>query len=293
MPNSSKKLMSAQLLTHYQDIFRCPICFVPMRMDRWQSLVCRNGHCFDVAKQGYVNFLTRSHKTKYGRSLFEARRAVCESGFFDPLHAVLGEKISRGLHSGAPAKILDAGCGEGFHLVRLQDRLAQTADLLLVGADISKDAIRCAAGGYSRAIWCTADVANSPFADRQFDVLLNLLAPANYAEFRRVATGGGTIVKVVPERGYLREIRELLYDEAEPKRPQSGMTGRELFQAHFELTNADRIIYRVDLDDSTAGALLDMSPLVWGGTEDRLRKVRQADLRTVTVDLTVLWGKNR
>ena len=58
-------------------------------------------------------------------------------------------------------------------------------------------------------------MANCPFQDEQFDVILNILSPANYAEFTRLLKPGGLFVKVVPESGYLKELRDVFYDEPE------------------------------------------------------------------------------
>ena len=48
-------------------------------------LVCTDNHSFDLSKNGYVNLAPQAHVTKYDKSLFEARKTVMSSGFFDPV----------------------------------------------------------------------------------------------------------------------------------------------------------------------------------------------------------------
>lgn len=42
-------------------MFTCPICKESLQLNG-KSLVCENNHCFDYAKQGYVNLLPVQQK---------------------------------------------------------------------------------------------------------------------------------------------------------------------------------------------------------------------------------------
>ena len=42
-----------------ESLFACPICQAPMHLDL-SSLVCQNRHTFNIAKQGFVNFLRQN-----------------------------------------------------------------------------------------------------------------------------------------------------------------------------------------------------------------------------------------
>ena len=42
-------------------IWRCPICVASMQKQE-KGIRCLNGHCFDVAKSGYVNLLPVQQK---------------------------------------------------------------------------------------------------------------------------------------------------------------------------------------------------------------------------------------
>ena len=53
-----------------ESLFACPICQAPMHLDL-SSLVCQNRHTFNIAKQGFVNFLRqtkgRSEERRVGK----------------------------------------------------------------------------------------------------------------------------------------------------------------------------------------------------------------------------------
>lgn len=146
------------------------------------SLVCNNHHCFDLSKHGYVHLAARTYKTKYDRQLFAARRAIMEQGFFDPLYEVLSEVI---LHTTEPEEsrmyVLDAGCGEGYHLTQVRKRVMQTseASFIGVGVDLAKEGVMLAAKNDPEVVWCVGDLTKAPFADRQFHSILNLLSPCH------------------------------------------------------------------------------------------------------------------
>lgn len=288
----SKKRISADVIVQYQEIFRCPVCFGQMQVVNLQSLICINQHCFDVSKQGYVNLLTRASKTKYDKRMFESRRMICRSGFFEPLNAIISDKIINQLRTNERTKVLDAGCGEGSQLTSIQERILQnaTSSLLAVGIDISKEGIHSAAAEYSNAIWCVADIANCPFANHQFNFILNVLSPANYSEFQRMIADDGMIIKVIPERDYLKELRDIFY-EGSQKQGYSNENTLDHFNENFKITDVENVRYQVALDDSLIEPLLRMTPLSWGTTEERLQKIHEMNLQHITMDLTILFGK--
>lgn len=288
----NKKLMSAEKIESFQRIFRCPLCKEQMRIIHAQSLVCGNQHCFDLAKQGYVNLLARAGRTKYDQKIFEYRRVISKGGLFNPLHAALSEIIRSQLPNNGPVSLLDAGCGEGSHLNRIQMEINQknTNPLLAVGIDISKEGIGYAAAEYANAIWCVADIANCPFADQQFDFILNILSPANYSEFKRLIADNGLVIKAVPEQSYLKELREVFY-EGSDKQVYSNSLTIDHFNDQFELLDVESIRYQADLHESLIEPLLGMTPLAWGTSNERIEKVLRMNMKQVTMDFKILVGK--
>ncbi|MFQ9445985.1 MAG: putative RNA methyltransferase [Christensenellales bacterium] len=53
--------------------FRCPICSGSFRQEG-KSLFCERGHCYDIARQGHVNFAPNAKQSFYKRSCLRAAR---------------------------------------------------------------------------------------------------------------------------------------------------------------------------------------------------------------------------
>lgn len=196
-----KPAVLAQKLAPLMPVLRCPRCQSAFALNG-TSLICENRHCYDLSKRGYVN-LAPSHDQaaeKYDAELFDSRRLVFEHGFYQPI----AEAIAQWLPD-APITVLDAGCGEGYYARLLADQFPQAQ---LIGLDISRDAITAAAREPGRANWLVADLKRLPVADHSADILLDVLTPADYAEFRRVIKPDGLMIKVVPGADYLCEVRK-------------------------------------------------------------------------------------
>ncbi|MCC8437554.1 methyltransferase domain-containing protein [Brevibacillus sp. M2.1A] len=280
-------------ISQYVEIFRCPICQSAMRNVPVTSLVCNNHHCFDLSKHGYVHLATRTYKTKYDKQLFAARRAIMEQGFFDPLYDVLSEVI---LHrtdaEESQMYVLDAGCGEGYHLTQARQRVMQTSKVPFVGVgvDLAKEGVMLAAKSDPEVVWCVGDLTNAPFVDRQFSCILNLLSPSNSDEFHRLLADDGRMIKVIPEANYLRELREALYQET-PKTQYKNTRTIEHFKTSFQLIGKERVQYQFRLEEERLVSLLQMTPLAWGATPEQLKRVSDLAGVDITIDLAVLIGR--
>lgn len=251
------------------------------------------GHCFDLARVGYINFLSSAHKSKYTKDLFEARRRFLHNGFFDPLLSIISKWILENL-KGAPLKLADVGCGEGSNLSRLENMLRRTkgGEILSVGLDISKEGIHLASKEYPRAIWCVADLAKVPFKAETFDCLVNILSPANYAEFHRVLGSEGVLIKVIPAGGYLRELRENLYQDTD-REVYSNRATLKVFLNKMDFLESQDLEYRIGLNQTQIKDLLQMTPLLWGVSEDQLEGIRTRTELEITIAVKVLFGKKR
>lgn len=293
MFQKSKKLISASIFDKHQEIFRCPLCKKTMQVVHLQSLVCSNHHCFDIAKQGYVNLLSRGISTKYDKKIFEYRRLISKDGLFNPLYGAVSRIIMNHHHhsSNEPIRVLDAGCGEGSHLNNILTELNRTKpmDLLAVGIDISKEGISFAAAGSSSTIWCVADIANCPFQSQKFEFILNILSPANYSEFQRLLSDHGLVIKVIPNQNYLKELREILYMGSDKQTYSNSLTISH-FKKQFNLIDVESVRYQVNLSEQLIEPLLGMTPLSWGTSDERIEKVLQLNLKQVTIDFKVLIG---
>ena len=73
-------------------LLRCPICHGALTLKE-KSLVCERRHCYDIARQGHVNFVPNQKDSFYTKELFESRAAVFAAGVFEPVIAALTEAI--------------------------------------------------------------------------------------------------------------------------------------------------------------------------------------------------------
>ena len=139
----------------------CPICHLPLAQEG-RSLRCGRNHSFDVARQGYVNLLPVQQKRSLNpgdtREQVLSRRAFLEAGYYAP---ILNTLIETAKELGITGPIIDVGCGEGYYSAQLAEVLGAE----LMGFDISKEAVRCAAAKYKGRRWICGTAAHLPIPD--------------------------------------------------------------------------------------------------------------------------------
>ncbi|MFW6149719.1 MAG: putative RNA methyltransferase, partial [Atribacterota bacterium] len=254
-------------------IFRCPICRQSMSIKN-NSLLCLKGHCFDLSKNGYINLLNNPVHSKYDKQMFSARKIISQSGFFQKLNEKIGDITLKEINDKQinRLKILDVGSGEGSNLVAVSKYLHHHVNFeyVRIGLDISKEGIQIAASEYPGYIWCVADLADSPFKEKQFDIIINILSPANYQEFSRLLKNDGFLIKVIPGNQYLREIREAFYQQEE-KQSYSNEGVIKLFEKNFHILKKDHLLYQQKIKPEGITSLIKMTPLSWSIKKEDLQ----------------------
>lgn len=186
----------------------CPICGLELNQVGKQY-VCGRNHSFDVARQGYVNLLTvqQKHALHPGdtREQVLSRREFLEAGYYAPIARALIETAQEWNLTGP---ILDVGCGEGYYSALLADALGAE----LTGLDISKEAVRCAAGKYKGKQWLCATAAHIPVATESAALVTSLFALTLPEEFRRVLQPGGYYFQVLAAQDHLLGLKGIIYD---------------------------------------------------------------------------------
>ena len=264
-------------------VLACPAC--GLRLNRQDAtFACANGHVFDVAREGYVNLLLAQHRHSkdpgYNREMIGARRDFFDNAHYERLADEIAEIVAGYLPDEAPAAVLDAGCGEGYYLRRLQHYLAgigRSGSMLRCGLDISKHGIRVAARRDPEGLYAVAGTFRMPVVSASVDVLLSHFSPVSVAEFRRVVRPGGVVLVGGPGEDHLFSFKELLY--ATPERFESSGSLPE--SDGFELITAHRIQYKLELrGPGQVANLLAMTPFYWTADQDtqaRLQAIRELD----------------
>lgn len=268
-------------LETHQEQFLCPVCKKSIQLEGY-SLICAENHQFDLSKKGTIYFLSHSIQTDYNKKMLIHRSKMIQSGMYQPLlEKIIGDMDLTG-------NTLDVGCGEGSFLSEL-------SSLGLVGPkfgfDISKDGIYLASNQPIEAFWCVADLTNLPFADQSMDTVLNIFSPSHYSEFQRVLKQEGTVIKVVPETDYLKELRTAFYPDDETKQTYSNEKVLAKFYKEMDILSDERVTYSFSIPEENRLDLLEMSPLEWGVAEEVKEAIQKNPLSDITIDVRMLKGK--
>ena len=251
----------------------CPVCSEELnKQDR--SYVCPNRHSFDVARQGYVNLLTvqQKHSLNPGdtREQVLSRRAFLEEGHYAPILNALMETAK---DLGITGPILDVGCGEGYYSAQL----AQALKAELVGFDISKEAVRCAAAKYKGPTWLTATAAHIPVEDGSAQLVTSLFALTLPDEFSRVLADGGYYFQVLACQDHLLGLKSIIYPELKfkEKDPVPELPG-------FDLVKSIPIRFTFTVEGEQIQNLFSMTPHVFRIGKDGAERLKNTQTLTET-----------
>lgn len=267
------------------NLFICPLCAEPLSQEPACSnhpLRCVNNHCFDIAKEGYVNLLPvqkkKSKEPGDSPEMIQARRAFLNAGFYTVLAQGVLELLAEQLEP--DMSILDLGCGEGYYTRYLHQKLSEQGGFELYGIDISKTAIRYAAKQYPAASYAVANAFELPFADGSIDKVLQIYAYGNPQEISRVLKPEGEYIIVSPNENHLLELKQRIYDKVnthELPEPPEG----------FEAVSTQRISDTITPDTSARANLLKMTPFYWAAVKEKQEKIEQAEPFSISLDFTI------
>ena len=264
--------------------FCCPLCGGVLT-ETPSGLRCPSGHCFDQAKEGYVNLLpvNRKHSKTPGddKGMVSARREFLEKGWYAPLREAL-ETLTAELTGPEPV-VLDAGCGEGYYTGGIREALLRAGKApRIAGIDISKAALQKAGKRYPGIEFAVASAYRLPVPDESTDLLLNVFSPLAIEEFRRVLKPGGAYLYVVPGARHLWELKEILYENPYPNKEK---------ETPYEGFAYDRIVpvnYTVQLPaQADIHALFQMTPYYWKTSKEGAARLSKVQQMTCEIDFKV------
>lgn len=263
----------------------CPVCGGVLHREE-HSLRCGAGHCYDIARQGYVNLL-RSNQSKSKRHgddkrMVAARTSFLDAGYYAPLRDAVAAAAAEFISG--DADVLDAGCGEGYYTAQVLHTLQQQGRTPSVcGVDISRDALICAHRRAPELTLAVASIAHLPVADASCDLLLNVFAPHDAGEFARVLRPQGTLLRVIPLERHLWGLKCAVYDRPyENEVPDLALPG-------FVLTDRRELRGTVTLrSQAEIEALFCMTPYYYKtGARDQA-KLRALDTLTTETEFALL-----
>jgi 23S rRNA (guanine745-N1)-methyltransferase len=183
--------------------------------------------------------------------------------------------------------VVDVGAGTGYYLAAVLDRLPERAGLAL---DISKFALRRAVRAHRRIGAVRCDVwRRLPVADSAASLALNVFAPRNGAELRRILSPAGRLLVVTPMPDHLGELTGPLGLLTVDPRKQERLT--EKLSPYF--ASAGRREHRVmlSLTQGAVSALVAMGPSSWHADPPalaaRIGQLREPISVTLAVALSV------
>ncbi len=198
-------------------LFSCPICQQPL-VAQDNSARCSSNHCFDFAKEGYLNLLPVQKKNSIdpgdNKAMMQARRDFLNAGHYQNLAEQVSQLIIEYSEqqkevSKQPLQGLDLGCGEGYYS---QIFAEQSVDKVSWhGLDISKSAIRSAAKRAKNIQFCIASAFDLPFPEQSFDLITRIYAPSSATELTRVLRPNGRLITVSPGPRHLFQLKQVIY----------------------------------------------------------------------------------
>ena len=263
--------------------FACPICQENLALVE-SSLKCENRHSFDLAKFGYVNLAPQIKQSdNYDKENFQNRQQILEAGFYQAILDAVSDLLAS---SKTTTTILDIGCGEGFYSRKLQESHSEKT---FYAFDISKDSVQIAAKSEPNwaVNWFVGDLARLPIKDASMDILLDIFSPANYGEFRRILSKDSILIKVIPTKNHLKEIRQKVQDQLTNK-DYSNQDIKEHFQEHFTILSSQTASLTKTITAEQLQALLSMTPLLFHIDQS---KIDWSDLTEITIEAEILVGK--
>jgi 23S rRNA (guanine745-N1)-methyltransferase len=244
---------------------RCPHCASALAL-AGRTLTCAAGHSFDIARQGYVSLFPGATRVHAGdtAAMVAARERFLGTGHFEQLASAIAAAAHAAAEQAAPetaerarpatpaagrtpACAIDLGAGTGHYLARVLDQLPGTSGIAL---DSSTYALRRAARAHPRIGAVGCDIWRGlPLADATATLMLNVFAPRNGSEIRRVLAPGATLIVVTPTPRHLGELIDtvglLRVDERKQERlddklgPFLQLTGQRTLEWTLSLTGED------------------------------------------------------
>ena len=255
------------MLHNHCEFLICPICRKLLNKVDF-SLVCDNKHCFDIAKESYVNLLPAQHKKSKNpgdnRTMIRCRKNFLNKAYYQFLIPEIISLIQQHQDAPIPLNFLDSGCGEGYFIDEIERQLDLPANYYAM--DISREAIRLAARRNKNICWFVASSNNIPIQDCTLDVVLKINAPINYLNIKNKLSANAFVISITPGEQHLEKLRELMYLKPTTHKQESVPDG-------FIVLQNTQIKAQLSLSDTQdIHNLFKMTPYYWNASSEAKKK---------------------
>lgn len=216
--------------------------------------MCAERHTYDIARQGYVNLLPvqQKHSLTPGDTseMLSARRDFLNSGYYEQICSDVIKKIR--VFSFTNPTVTDIGCGEGYYTSNFLKVFPTSA---IIGADISKTAVKMACSRSKQINWIVATASHLPIANNSVDIITAMFSLICEEEFSRILNNGGRVIEVTAGTNHLIELKHIIYDDVfeQHKRPKAPL-------GFLHEVSCDLHSFKMTLDNSDLINLLNMTP---------------------------------
>jgi 23S rRNA (guanine745-N1)-methyltransferase len=223
------------------------------------ALRCADGHSFDIARHGYVNLMPGGARpgTADTAEMVAARCEFLAAGHYAALAGAVADLAAVSVPPAGPAPVLDAGAGTGYYLSAVLDRLGSPATGLAM--DISTRALRRAARAHPAIGAVAWDVWQPlPVRDQAVSLIINVFAPRNGPEFRRVLRPDAALLVVTPAPGHLAGLIEAVELVTVDSRKEDRLAAS--LEDDFTLASRQELAIPLQLSRGEAETLIGMGP---------------------------------
>lgn len=268
--------------------FICPVC-KNVLIKYNNTLKCQNNHSFDISKFNYVNLLQsqQNSKKRHGddKLMVKARKDFLDNGYYDPLLKSIFHALE--CFTKDNMVVFDSGCGECYYTDKIEKYLSKkVAQPTVCGIDIAKDAIIHGMKRNSNLELAVASVNNIPISNEYCDIILNFFAPISDAEYYRIAKENSKIIRVVPLKNHLWELKCNIYDS-----PYKNDT-LDLQIDGFEIIDKQELKYEITVDSNEhIQNLFKMTPYYYKTSRKDQEKVLKLNTLTTKIEFGIIIYK--
>lgn len=265
-------------------MLRCPVCKKQLIKEN-KTYKCENNHCFDQAKQGYVNLLLSNKKKSKSpgddREMIQARRDFLNQGFYSGISDEVNSIIKKLSENKDKFSIIDIGCGEGYYTNKIKEDIPES-DIL--GLDISKEAIIFAARTYKEIEWIVASAVEVPVADKSQDAVLCMFTRLAPEENARILSDDGRLIIVSTGKNHLVELKEVVYEELK----MEYFSPVEDMKPQFKHVETVNVSYKKELNSSEdIMNLFNMTPYKWRSPREGVEKLEKTEYLELTIEVNI------